>query len=126
MAKTIEQRLQEAQAAEAKAKQRVRALQSVAAGVERKRDTKRKILLGAWLIENKPEAIERIVAGLTRESDRAAFEGWTPPPKKAQEAPKPAQVNPPPTQAPKEPPAASVARPAMPPGGGVLRRPMGG
>lgn len=126
MAKTIEQRLQEAQAAEAKAKQRVRALQSAAAGVERKRDTKRKILLGAWLIEHKPEVIAGIVAKLARESDRAAFEGWTPPPKKAQEAPKPAQVNPPPTQGPKVPPAASVTGPAMPPGGGVLRRPMGG
>lgn len=124
MAKTIEQRLQDAQAAEAKAKQRVRALQSVAAGVERKRDTRRKILLGAWLIEHKPEIIAGIVAKLARESDRDAFAGWKPPtrPTKA------------PTQEPvqQQPQAAPAARPAAPqtqvtpPLAGVFRRPPGG
>lgn len=121
MSKTIEQRLQEAQAAEARAKQRVRALQSAAAGVERKRDTKRKILLGAWLIEHKPEIIAGIVAKLARESDRDAFAGWKPPTR--------------PTKAPTQEPvqqAAPAARPAAPqtqvtpPLAGVFRRPAGG
>lgn len=124
MAKTLEQRLQEAQAAEARAKQRVRALQGAAAGVERKRDTKRKILLGAWLIEHKPEVIAGIVAKLARESDRDAFADWKPPtrPTKA------------PTQEPvqQQPQAAPAARPAAPqtqvtpPLAGVFRRPAGG
>lgn len=121
MAKTMEQRLQEAQAAEAKARQRVRALQSAAAGVERKRDTKRKILLGAWLIENKPEVIAGIVDKLARESDRAAFAGWKPPTRPTK-APAPAPVQ----QQPQAAPAARPAAQATPPLAGVFRRPMGG
>lgn len=82
MAKTAEEKLKLAQEEEAKARARVRALQAELAGKARKVDAKRKIILGAWLIENYPDTVFKAVAGLKRAQDKALFEGWTPPPKK--------------------------------------------
>lgn len=119
--KSIEARLQKAREDEAKAAQKVRALQAAVAGVERKRDAKRKIILGAWLMEHHPDACLKAVAALTRESDKAAFEGWSP-----KRTKKPAE---PPEAAPKGVAPAAAPRPAQagytpPPGGSpVLRRP---
>lgn len=41
---------------------------------EKKKLDRRKIIIGAWVIENRPELVENIIANLTREQDKKAFE----------------------------------------------------
>ncbi|MDE2342151.1 MAG: mobilization protein [Betaproteobacteria bacterium] len=67
------------------AKARLAALDARANQAERKADTKRKIVLGGLLLDAaaKDEKFARVVSALmgriTREQDRKAFAGWTPP-----------------------------------------------
>ena len=70
-----------------RAKERVRMLEAKETARERKRDTRRKIILGALLIERmgrQGEEAQRLAAWvrrelpgfLTREHDREIFDGW--------------------------------------------------
>jgi len=53
--------------------------------VERKRDTRRKVILGGALLElanrdgDAAAMIKRLVAGLSRDRDRKSFDGWEAP-----------------------------------------------
>lgn len=59
---------------------KIRELASQDQRAERKRDERRKVILGGWLIKHRPDLVQNIIGnGLTREQDKAAFEGWTPP-----------------------------------------------
>lgn len=79
---TPEERLEKARQAEAKAKERARQAAADIKKKERSLDTRRKIVLGAALLEaaerNPTTArfIENIVARLDRPHDRAAFENF--------------------------------------------------
>lgn len=55
---------------------------------ERRKDERRKVILGGWLIKHRPDLVQKIVEnGLERAQDQAAFEGWTPPGATAQTTP---------------------------------------
>lgn len=69
---------------------RIRELAAQDQKAERKRDERRKVILGGWLIKHRPDLVSKIVEnGLEREQDKAAFEGWTPPAMTAQTTPEP-------------------------------------
>jgi len=81
-----ELRLEKAQKAADAAKARLRSARAKVAAASRtesrKKDTRRKILLGAWLIrsaETNPKtaaSVEKFIASLTEERDKEAFAGW--------------------------------------------------
>lgn len=50
-----------------------RAIEAETASAERRLRTRRAVIVGGWLIANEPETVSRIVQGLTRPQDRAAF-----------------------------------------------------
>lgn len=82
---TPEQRLEKARQAEAKAKERARRAAAEIAKKDRTMDARRKIILGAALLEAaaRHESTARFVRGvidrLERPHDKAAFDGWTVP-----------------------------------------------
>jgi len=43
------------------------------AAAERRRRTRRSIIIGAWIQQHRPDIVEAVKAGLTREQDRAVF-----------------------------------------------------
>ena len=58
---------------------RIRELASQDQRVERKRDERRKVIRGGWLIKHRADLVKNIIEnGLTRDQDKAAFEGWAP------------------------------------------------
>ena len=67
------------------AKARLQAVEARARTAERKRDTRRKIILGGALLDlakndrDAAKMIEQIVSDLSRDRDRKSFEGWKPP-----------------------------------------------
>ena len=67
------------------ARARLQRLEARERSEERKRDTRRKVILGGALVElaaRDREAsvmIAKLVRGLSREPDRRVFEGWSPP-----------------------------------------------
>ena len=67
------------------ARARLHALEARANDAERKRDTRRKIILGGLLLDaaSKDERYAKVVAALMgrieRDNDRKAFEGWDAP-----------------------------------------------
>ena len=67
----------------AQARARVQALRSREATRQRKLDTRRKVILGGALVElagrddGARAMLDRIVRGLARQQDRAAFDGWS-------------------------------------------------
>jgi hypothetical protein len=69
----------------------LRAVESIAAEKQRALDTRRKVILGALLIDaaGKDERFSRVLSTLMqridREHDRQAFAGWTPPVPTAEE-----------------------------------------
>jgi hypothetical protein len=68
---------------------RIRELAAQDQKAERKRDERRKVILGGWLIKHRADLVQKIIEnGLEREQDKAAFEGWTPPAATAQSTPK--------------------------------------
>lgn len=75
---------------------KIRDLSSKQAAADRKQKDRQKIIIGAWLMENNPDQVAKIVSLLTRDQDKAAFKNYTPP----QTAPKVAAV-PTPTPQPK-------------------------
>ena len=67
------------------AKARLQAVEARERTAERKRDTRRKVILGGALLElasrdaEAEKMIARLVSGLSRDRDRKSFEGWQPP-----------------------------------------------
>lgn len=82
MADTNETALARAERQYEQARARLQSLRARQATKERKLDTRRKVILGGALVElaaRDPGAhamLERLVAGLSREHDRRAFDGW--------------------------------------------------
>ena len=82
MADTNETALARAERQYEHARARLQSLRARQATRERKLDTRRKVILGGALVElaaREPGAhatLERLVAGLSREHDRRAFDGW--------------------------------------------------
>jgi hypothetical protein len=78
------------------AKARLQALEARLSDSERKRDTRRKIILGGLLLDaaTKDERYAKVVSALLqrvdRDNDRKAFEGWEPPGGTAAPQPAPA------------------------------------
>ena len=69
---------------------RIRELAAKDQAAERRKDERRKVILGGWLIKHRPDLVQKIVEnGLERAQDQAAFEGWTPPAATAQTTPAP-------------------------------------
>lgn len=66
------------------ARERLKALEARATQEERKRDTRRKIILGGLLLDaaDKEERFsalrDELVTRITRPQDKTAFEGWNP------------------------------------------------
>jgi len=50
-----------------------RSIESEQTAVQRRERNHRCVILGAWLVANEPDQVERIKAQLTRPQDRAAF-----------------------------------------------------
>jgi len=67
------------------AKARLQAAEARERTVERKRDTRRKVILGGALLElagrdgDAATMIKRLVAGLSRDRDQKSFDGWEAP-----------------------------------------------
>jgi vacuolar-type H+-ATPase subunit I/STV1 len=71
------QKLTKAQEIEKKIKQlkaQHAALKSKENKNERARKTRQTIIIGGWLMANEPEKVNQIIASLTREQDKKAFE----------------------------------------------------
>lgn len=59
---------------------KIRDLAAVNTAEERKKETRRKTIFGAWCMQERPELLQEFMKnGLTRPQDKAAFEGWVPP-----------------------------------------------
>lgn len=43
---------------------------------KRKEEARRKIIIGAWVIEHRPALVKEIIANLVRDQDKAAFHGY--------------------------------------------------
>jgi len=78
-----ETELQKAEKKLAQAKARVQSLKAREATAERKRDTRRKVILGGGLLERAKrgdtlatQLLRDIVNGLDRPADKKAFDGW--------------------------------------------------
>lgn len=69
MAKTIAELDQEIKQLQAR-KQKLATLEAAA---ERKRLERQKIIIGGWLMSQRPDLVSEIVGQLTRPQDRAAF-----------------------------------------------------
>ncbi len=82
MTDTTETALVRAERQYEQAKARLQSLRARQATRERKLDTRRKVILGGALVELAARddrarvMLERLVAGLSREHDRKAFERW--------------------------------------------------
>jgi len=83
------------------AKAKLAALEARQAAVDRKLETRRKVILGGALIElasRDPAAaamLDRLVGGLSRPQDKTPFEGWSPASSVKQTKPKSAAKTPP-------------------------------
>jgi len=77
MAKTTQEKLEEAEQKAREAMHRVKSLKVERSQERRRADGHRKAILGGWLIANHPELVTKIVSSLKREQDVAAFSGWT-------------------------------------------------
>lgn len=73
MTKTTEERLREAEERARHAILQVRALKTERSQEQRRLDARCKVILGAWLMANRPDLVESIKAGLKRPQDRFAF-----------------------------------------------------
>jgi hypothetical protein len=73
MNKTTEERLRDAEERARQAILAVRALKSARHQEQRRREARCKVILGAWLMANRPDLVESIKAGLKRPQDRYAF-----------------------------------------------------
>ena len=88
-----ETELERAEKRLAQAKARVQALRNREATRQRKLDTRRKVILGGALMEMAARddgaraMLDRLVRGLGRQQDRAAFDGWEPADREAEGTP---------------------------------------
>lgn len=86
---TPEEKIVKAEQARAKAEEQIRRAKSTLRQADRKADTRRKIILGAALLdaaEKQPgvaKFLAGVVSGLDRPNDRAAFDGFDLPKPKA-------------------------------------------
>lgn len=82
---TPEEQLQKAEQAKAKAEERLRRAQKAINERERKNDTRRKIILGAALLEfasrneGTSKFVSQVIKAQSRPQDRAVFEGFVVP-----------------------------------------------
>lgn len=90
------ERIEKARLAVQQAKARLQAIQNRQSSAERKRDTRRKIILGGLLLDaaTKDERYAKVVSALMgrieRDNDRRAFEGWDAPGGNGNTPPQPA------------------------------------
>lgn len=42
--------------------------------IERAKRTRQAVIIGSWLMANDPQRVQQIIAGLTRDQDKAAFD----------------------------------------------------
>lgn len=84
MVKTIEERIVDAERKRKAADMQLKSLQSKVATEYRKQDTRRKVIVGAVLIdlaqsgdEEAARVLDRAIRKLNRERDVTAFAGWT-------------------------------------------------
>lgn len=82
--KSLEERIADEQKRRDAADRKLRDLKARQAGFERKADTRRKIVLGAMLIDQAQSGstdaaimVENLISLLTKENDKAMFEGWS-------------------------------------------------
>jgi hypothetical protein len=73
MTKTTEERLREAEERARHAILQVKALKTERSQEQRRLDARCKLILGGWLMANRPDLVESIKAGLQRPQDRYAF-----------------------------------------------------
>jgi hypothetical protein len=73
MNKSTDERLRDAEERARQAALRVKALKTERSREQRRHDAKRKVILGAWLMANRPDLVETIQRSLHRPQDRAAF-----------------------------------------------------
>lgn len=78
--KTTQEKLREAEDRMRSAENRLRALKQAAKREDARLANKRKIIVGGWLMANRPDLVQQVVKLLKRDQDRAAFVGWQPPP----------------------------------------------
>lgn len=77
---------------------RIRELSKKMSKEERALDTRRKTIIGGWVMKHRPALVRELIAnGLIRGQDKAAFDGWTPEPESAKS---PAPASPAPAAAP--------------------------
>lgn len=71
---------------------KIREIAAAQSEAERKADSRRKAIIGGWVIKHRPQLVRELMAyGFERPQDKAAFEGWTPPePEKKPTTPAPA------------------------------------
>lgn len=85
MAKNQQEKLAELEQKMAALKAKADAIKARQKAADRKLDTRRKIILGSMLIESASKdelaakGLQSMIASLTRQADKKAFEGWTPP-----------------------------------------------
>lgn len=89
---TPEQRLEKAKAAKARAEAEIRSAAAKLRSQDRRKDTRRKILLGGMLMSqarSRPDLARWVQARIAEmpERDRAAFDGWSPTPEAAPDRP---------------------------------------
>ncbi|KHA79435.1 hypothetical protein NC77_07435 [Janthinobacterium lividum] len=44
---------------------------------ERAADSRRKAIIGGWVLKHRPELVKNIIENLTRAQDKAAFKDWS-------------------------------------------------
>lgn len=58
---------------------KIRELAARDAKEKRALETRQKTIIGAWVMQQRPELVQQIIANLTRDQDKAAFKDYTPP-----------------------------------------------
>jgi hypothetical protein len=57
---------------------KIRDAASTEAKAKRALETRQKAIIGAWIMQNRPELVVNIIDNLTRDQDKAAFAGFAP------------------------------------------------
>lgn len=56
---------------------KIKDLVSATSKAERAADSRRKTIIGGWVLKHRPELVKNIVENLERKQDKDAFEGWS-------------------------------------------------
>lgn len=78
MARTTAERIRDAQVAAHRAALKLKTLRLAQDNEQRRLAARRKVILGGWLLANRPELVQEIVLSLRRDCDRAVFVDWQP------------------------------------------------